>query len=61
MTTPNCLPSVDVRNYRAVIIAGRYVVTYEQRQPGAVDWQPVCIERAARPEDVPAPHRRQAG
>ncbi|HET7665854.1 MAG TPA: hypothetical protein VFK56_07255 [Mycobacterium sp.] len=61
MTTPNPLPCVEIRNYHAVVIAGRLVVTYEQRQPGAVAWQPVRIERVARPEDRPAPPERRAG
>lgn len=50
--TPNPLPCVEIRNHRQQVIAGRLIVTYEQRQPGAVDWQPVRIERAARPEDA---------
>jgi hypothetical protein len=41
--------------------AGRLVVTYEQRQPGAVDWHPIHIERTARPEDAPAVPIDRAG
>ncbi len=59
-TTPNPLPCVEIRNYRRQVIGGRRVVTYGQRQPGASEWQPVRIERAARPEDAPAPQADRA-
>lgn len=47
----NMLSVPEIRNYRKEVIAGRLVVTYEQRAPGAVTWQPVRVERTARPED----------
>lgn len=41
----NLLPVLEVRNYRRVVLEGVVIVTYEQRQPGATDWQPVRIVR----------------
>lgn len=40
--------------------SGRLLVTYEQRQLGAVEWEPVRIERPVRPKDAPAAIERPA-
>lgn len=60
-TEPNRLSVPEIRNYRAAVIDRRYVVTYEQRPPGAVAWELVRTERAARPEDAPAAPAKRAG
>lgn len=52
-TNTNRLPCPEIRAYRAIVADGRYIVTYEERQPGAATWQPVRLSRVARPEDRP--------
>jgi hypothetical protein len=42
----NQLSVPEIRNYRQRPIEGGIVITYEVRQPGAADWQPVKLYRS---------------
>ena len=42
-TGTNMLNVPEIRNYRQRPIEGGIVITYEVRQPGEADWQPVTF------------------
>jgi hypothetical protein len=43
MFATNQLSVPEIRNYIETAIKGGIVITYEIRQPGAADWQPVKL------------------
>jgi hypothetical protein len=46
VTTTNLLLVPEIRIYTRTEIEGGIVISYEVRQPGAVNWQPVRLFRS---------------